>query len=185
QIPLKEIKTPVAMMGEAIITPGFYTTIPYHGNWALANASSDTVYNFLPDGNTMPFIVRTPSIHTMEPEVFLYPTALTDRYYFMHIFRKEFDFEKMKGFPGTDLVYDRQEKAIFEYTACNDDYSNKKQVYMTTIPVNDEIATWQSLEAHRLVESYEKGELKGRLKEIAAELDEESNPVIMLIKHKK
>jgi hypothetical protein len=35
------------------------------------------------------------------------------------------------------------------------------------------------------VESYKKGELKGRLKEIAAELDEESNPVIMLIKHKK
>ena len=27
--------------------------------------------------------------------------------------------------------------------------------------------------------------LKGKLKEIAAKLDEESNPVIMLIKHKK
>lgn len=33
--------------------------------------------------------------------------------------------------------------------------------------------------------SYKKGQLKGRLKEIAATLDEESNPVIMLIKHKK
>ena len=34
-------------------------------------------------------------------------------------------------------------------------------------------------------EAYEKGQLKGRLKEIAATLDEEANPVIMLIKHKK
>jgi hypothetical protein len=56
---------------------------------------------------------------------------------------------------------------------------------MKTQPVNGEIiATWQSLEADKLVEACEKGQLKGRLKEIAAELDEEDNPVIMLIKHK-
>ena len=30
-----------------------------------------------------------------------------------------------------------------------------------------------------------KGELKGGLKEIAAGLDEESNPVLMLVKHKR
>jgi hypothetical protein len=41
------------------------------------------------------------------------------------------------------------------------------------------------LEAYQLVESYKRGELKGKLKEIAATLNEESNPVIMLIKHKK
>jgi len=52
-------------------------------------------------------------------------------------------------------------------------------------PVNSEILSWQPLQAHELVETYEKGKLKGRLKEIAAELDEDSNPVIMLIKHKK
>jgi hypothetical protein len=121
----------------------------------------------------------------MEPEVFLFPSVLTDRYYFMQTLKKEFDLATMKGFPGTDLVYDRQEKAIFEYTVYNDDYSNKKAVSMNTVPVNDEIATLQSLEAYQLVESYEKGELKGRLKEIAAGLDEDSNPVIMLIKQKK
>ena len=36
-----------------------------------------------------------------------------------------------------------------------------------------------------LVEAYEKGQLKGKLKEIAANLDEESNPVVMLLKKKK
>lgn len=51
--------------------------------------------------------------------------------------------------------------------------------------VDDKIASWQSIEASQLIEDYEKGKLKGRLKEIAASLDEESNPVIMLIKHKK
>jgi hypothetical protein len=52
-------------------------------------------------------------------------------------------------------------------------------------PVNHEIAACQSLEAPDLVEAYGKGELKGRLKEIAAGLDEDANPVIMLIMHKK
>lgn len=52
-------------------------------------------------------------------------------------------------------------------------------------PVNHEIESWQVLEAHELVKSYEKDQLKGKLKEVAATLDEESNPVIMLIKHKK
>ena len=51
-------------------------------------------------------------------------------------------------------------------------------------PINHEITSWNSLEAYQLVESYNKGELKGQLKEIASKLDEDSNPVIMLIKHK-
>jgi hypothetical protein len=82
-------------------------------------------------------------------------------------------------------MYDRQEKAIFEYTVYNDDYADKTPVSMKSTFVNKGIAVWQLLEAHKLVEAYENGKLKGRLKEIAAELKEEDNPVIMLIKHKK
>lgn len=41
------------------------------------------------------------------------------------------------------------------------------------------------MEAYKLVEAYNNGELKGELKNIAAELDEESNPVIMIAKDKK
>ena len=54
-----------------------------------------------------------------------------------------------------------------------------------TIVNNDEIAFMEKIEAFELVEAYEKGQLKGKLKDIAAELDEESNPVIMLAKYKK
>jgi hypothetical protein len=82
-------------------------------------------------------------------------------------------------------MYDRQEKAIFRYTVYNDDYSNKRQAFMNRGPVNGEIATLQNLTAYHLVEAYRQGQLKGRLKEIAATLDEEDNPVIMLVKHKK
>ena len=85
-------------------------------------------------------------------------------------------------------VYDKQKNAIFECKVYNNDYDEKKPVSMKPLgarPENAEIATWQVLESYQLNEYYSKGQLKGRLKEIAAKLDEDSNPVIMLIKYKK
>ncbi|GEM_PF-4940917 len=43
---------------------------------------------------------------------------------------------------------------------------------------------YKILEAEYLIDAYKKGELKNKLKEIASTLDEESNPVIMLVKYK-
>ncbi|GHU77128.1 hypothetical protein FACS189414_3980 [Bacteroidia bacterium] len=83
-----------------------------------------------------------------------------------------------------DPVYDKQEKTIYRYSLYNSNYSNKQQVYWSEA-LNQKIATWQHLEAPDLVEAYKEGRLKGKLKEIATELDEDSNPVIMLLKHKK
>jgi hypothetical protein len=156
-----------------------FPIIPYHDGWILTESSSDTVYRFLPDYSMIPFMIRTPSVQSMTPEIFLFPRILTDRYYLMETVKKEPDP------PKTDLVYDRQEKTIYEYTLHNDDYSNKKTVDMIQKNINDGIVFWELIEAYQLVESYEKGELKGKLKEIAAGLDAEDNPVIMLVQNKK
>jgi hypothetical protein len=180
-VPVKEIKTPTVMKEGITVTPGFHRIVPYRGYWVLADASSDTLYTYhLLDG-VKPFIARTPSIHSMDPEVFLYPTVLTDRYYFMYALKKELDFTTFK-FPGTNLMYDKQENTLFKYTMYNDDFSTKKQVYWSN-PVNQEIASGQSLDAFELVDAYNEGKLKDRLKDIASRLDEESNPVIMLVKY--
>lgn len=44
------------------------------------------------------------------------------------------DFEIFKGFAGIDLVYDKQEHAIFEYSMYNDDFSDKEQVSLEQKP---------------------------------------------------
>ncbi len=145
------------------------------------------LYHSLPDANTtIPHIVRTPSIPTMDPpEVFLMPTVFTDRYYFMSLLKAEFNFETGRGFPISGLMYDRLENSLFIPKIYNGDYTSKREVDMTSRPLDEEFVIRQSLQAHELVEAYGKGRLKGKLKEIATTLDEESNPVIMLIKHKK
>jgi hypothetical protein len=192
QIPFEEKKSIVVKskdetsgMTYAYTPPSIHPIIPYFGNWILVELSADTVYRYSPDHTIKPLIVRTPTIQSMNPEVFLCLSTLTDRYYFMEAIKKEFNWGTGDGFATTNMVYDKNEKALFEYTVYNGDYSNKEKAYLKNKPVSEEIITWQYLEAPDLVQAYEKGQLKGRLKEIAAGLDEESNPVIMLAKYKK
>lgn len=185
RIPFKEYKTPIVRKDELTVVPEFHMMFPSQGDWMLVNTSSDTLYNYLSDGNMYPVIVRTPSISSMETEAFLFPTVITDRYYFMRTMKKELDYKTFKGFPSTDLLYDKQEKTLSQFTMYNGDFTNKKQISFLFKPRNSEIAISQSLQAPDLVEAYEKGQLKGELKEIAATLDEEANPVIMLVKYKK
>jgi hypothetical protein len=166
--------------------PDFHRTIiPYNGKWIFLEHSSDTVYTFLPDYNLRPFLVRTPSIQSMDSEVFLILRLFSDRYYFMETIKNIYDFDKDKGFPKTFFMYDTQEKVFGGYNVYNGDYSTKKEIYMSALTLGNHEESWQRIEAFDLVESYKKGELKGKLKEIAATLDEDDNPVIMLIKQKK
>lgn len=185
QIPFKEVETPVVMKDEIVVTPGFNLISLKQNGWVLTRTSSDTIYTYHPDGRIAPLIIRTPFIHEMEVKVFLFPCVLTDRYCFMRSLRKELDLKTMKGFASTDLVYDKQEKALYQSTVYNDDYLDKKQVSLEANPVNHEIAAIRSLGAAELVEARDKGQLKGKLKKVVANLDEESNPVVMLIKYKE
>ena len=179
-IPFKQKKsTEFVNSGNLVSFYFYYPILPFQDSWILSESSSDTVFRLLPDYSMVPFIIRTPSIQSMSPEVFLFPKIITDRYCFMDRIKMENNFTK------TDLVYDRQERTIYEYTLQNDDYVNKKLVNLSVWETNnDRIAFWQKIEADELIKSYKRNELKGELKKIAEELDEESNPVIMLIKHR-
>ena len=110
--------------------------------------------------------------------------TLTDRYYFMETLRKEIILPIMKIPAPTELMYDKPENSIFTPAVFNGDYVKKQKVDMTSHSVNSgRIAAFQNLEAYQLVEACKKDELKGKLKEIAAGLNEGSNQVIMVMKY--
>lgn len=191
ELPYEHKISPFLSKGGWAAGPRNTELISQNGSWVLVEPSTDTIYSYSQDHSIKPFIVRTPPIRSMAPEVFLYPSILTDRYYFMQTTKKQWDFEKETGFPRTDLVYDKQEDAIFECVVYNNDFVDQTPVNMwyehgiLKIINNDGIAFIKKLEANELVEAYEKGKLKGRLNEIAAGLNEESNPVIMVAKYKE
>lgn len=187
QIPFKEKKTIVMRvpiegkkgMNYAFMPNTVYPIVPYLDGFVLDDISADTMYQYTSDHVQIPLIVRTPPVHTMIPETFLLPILLTDRYYFMEAITKE------KEFPSSSLVYDKQENTLFRYKVYNSDYTNKKEAFLLNKPLKGDIPSWQYLEAWELVQDYKNGNLQGHLREIAATLDEEENPVIMLIKRKR
>lgn len=185
-IPFKTINTPIVTEGDEFVASYSYQIRLSNGEWTLIDTSSDTLYNYASDGTLRPFVVRIPPSHTMEPEVFLYMGIHTDRYYFMQTVKNIFNFEKGNGFYTDELVYNKEENAIFQATVLNGDYTEKRPVAMTAVSINREIEGATTLNAFHLIEVYEKNKLKeGELKDIASILDEEDNPVIMLIKQKK
>lgn len=167
--------------------PGPYSRItPFNGNWILLEPSSDTIYTLMPDCSLRPFIVRTPSIHTMDPEVFMIPRLISNRYYFMEGIKNVYDFRKEEGFPKTYFVYDTQEKEFSRYIIYNGDYTSKNEFYMVMLtPINAQGESWATLNAFDLCRDYKKGKLKGKLKEVAATLEEDDNRVVMLVKSKR
>ena len=190
QVVNTNIKIPINQEYIMDIDHDFNTFIPFYDKWILMDPSSDTIYTLLPDYSMTPFVVRKPTIYSMNPEVYLCPGLLTDRYFFMETLKNEYVHRfytpgTLEPFPIIKLMYDSQELKIYKYTIYNDDYTIKKTVSFSTSIKNKEIPLWQKIESYELVESYKKGELKGKLKELAATLTEEDNPIIMLIKYKK
>lgn len=169
--------------------------VPYGDRWLLTEPSCDTVYTYSPADGLKPFIVRTPSIQSMSPEIFLFSGVVTDRYCFMQTVKKELNLAMMDTYyrlMRTDLVYDRETKEVSEYVLYNDDFTKEvpianlvDEIFDLTVFNNDEIAfTWR-INTPELVEAYQEGHLKGKLKEIAAGMHEEDNPVIMVAKYKR
>jgi hypothetical protein len=188
EIPYKE-KISSAVSGPRNVMPiRNRRLVPHHDNiFSLVETSSDTIYGLMPDYSMIPLIERIPAVQSMSPPVFLFPAVLTERYCFMQTVKNEWNWETQTGHDRVNLMYDRHEKALFECVVYNADFAGKQPVLMTSeVPFgNDEIALVQKLEVEDLVEALEKGQLKGKLKEIAATLNEESNPVLMLVKYSK
>ena len=188
--PFKEKKLLIQLLrhegGTRSARPGNYSRItPFKGSWILLEPSSDTIYTLMPDYSLRPFIARTPPVHTMDPEVFVVLKLVSDRYYFMESVKNVYDFSKEEGFPRTYFVYDTQEKDFFRYIIYNGDYSYKKEFYMSMLtPINSKGELWATINAFELCKDYEKGKLKGKLKEVAATLGEDDNRVVMLVKHR-
>lgn len=165
-----------------IYLPGNFPALtPAPGNWLLSSLASDTIFRLLPDFTKEPFMVRTPPIHSMRTKTFMSPILVTEDFFFLFSLD-----ENIRS--GERLVYSVQENAAFRFSLYNGDFLPAREVTMqfhSAFRHNREIAFIENIEAYQLLDAYENGELSGRLKEIASQLHDDSNPVIMLIKHRK
>ena len=186
KVPIEKPETVVWMEGEATITPQFGLTTATPQYWGLTRMSSDTIYHFTEDQQLRPALVRTPSIHSMDKKKFLSLVAENARYYFLYLLDKDFDLNTMKGFGTKNLMYDKRDHVTFTPVLLNNDFFEEKGISVGVHKVQAErsILSFQTLEADELIEANEKGILKENLKKIIPGLEEDSNPILMIISSK-
>ena len=187
QQPYSKVATPVftgmhEQYGEITLTPLYYLNLLTDDSWVLTRPSCDTIYSYRSKEEPQPYIIRRPSVHSMSTQVFLYPLVDLKNHCFMYSQKKEVDMKTFKGFPTTELVYDKVEKSIYRSTVYNGDVIDGEPMSMINEPLNSDALFSISLDAAELVELLHENKLQGKLKKIAGTLDEEDNPVIMLIK---
>ena len=191
-IPFERYVSPDIVFEESYSSILNYTQIPFGDQWILTEISSDTTYLLSQDYQLKPFIVRTPTASEMNPEVYLYAGVMTDRYYFLQTVDKAYNRETKVGFQTRELLYDTEEKSVYEYVVYNDDFTDERPLNLVRqfpnmlLPVNKgDVAYVSKIDAPDLVEAYNDGKLRGPLKDIASKIDEEDNPVILIAKYKR
>lgn len=146
----------------------------------IADKSSDTVYLIEKDAKLKPLFVRIPAVLGRNPAILLDATKLTDRYFF---FTKEvYDYEgdNAKGITSSfELVFDRNKHELFEMELENRDFIGKYSFHSFNISSGkNQVAGY--FDADELYEAFREDKLSGRLKEIAATIKEDDNPVLMI-----
>lgn len=153
--------------------------------YIITSFSSDTTYLLTSNLQLKPIGVRIPPVSSQDVPVFLLPVKNTPRYYFMSTIKKE------DSFPTKAYMMDKKTNQIYYL---KDYFKNKDYIglkvhldmfgpsVLADLPNN---VCVQSLNITKLCEAYEEGKLSGKLKDIAANLKEDDNPVLMIIKFRE
>ena len=182
----KEINLRIRKEGGLNANVGMDMMSHQRGEHIISSYAADTIFRLTPDFKLQPLVAKTPASRSMETPVFMAYTGQTPRYLFVNTIKKEYDFEKQTGYPSVDYIVDKTDNQIYERgSITNNDYQGQ-EVYMEDINADQPSDIYlQSIRASSLVEAYEKGKLSGKLKEIASKLEEDDNPVLMIMKLKR
>lgn len=162
----------------------FNAIIRNNEKYIIGELSSDTIYSYSGSKVKTPLMTRIPSVYDMDPAIMLIPELkLADKFFFTSV-KREFDFKTMKGFPEKSMIYDYRVDDFFEYTLVNKDYPAQKFSlnYAGKIGGNEKNTLYQLIPSEKLVVANMEGKVFGKLKEIAGKLEEEDNPVLMIVK---
>jgi len=85
--------------------------------------------------------------------------------------------------PSTPLVYDKQERYLYENEVYNADFKKHTRVGLN-VDGSVKGGAYAVINADKILDAYEEDNLQGPLVDIAAQLDAEDNPVVMLMREK-
>jgi hypothetical protein len=150
--------------------------------FCLNMLTNDTLYKLTSDFAIEPIIARSPSFQKMASTWGIID-AETPNYRFMTLAK-----DGKSNFSTTSLFFDKRTGEISKQNFYNaDDLSRNKITFGENakgIRTIDNNQYCLSIPAYLLTEMYENGKLTGKLKEIASNIGEDDNPLLMVVKFK-
>lgn len=158
-----------------------------YDGWVVGDVSMDTLCLYS-KGKLSPLLIRTPSVYATEPPIISFPTLRTPDYFLFETLPLEFDFKNpQQGFITNTLAYDYTQGKVFECTLLNRDLPGGGSIDLNGsghINTPWRNAVFSMIPLERLLDAREEGKVSGPLKDIAAQLTEESNPVLVVARLK-
>ena len=161
-----------------------YPIVRINDGFLLSDLSSDTIYKLSYNLDYKPYIVRKPSILTMNPPVFLRACLETSKYLLYSVVKKEWN--ENNEFPSKAYVFNKETKRVNEQKIVNKDFP-MCDIFLDPGVINYDIDSNHGLirlNAEDLVTAYNENKLQGELKIIARNLIEDDNQVLMFLDFK-
>ena len=165
----------------------------YGDHFLIADLSADTLYILSKERSLTPVLARTPSVYAQDPFVAWSVGLMTEK--FISIATVKYDFEAMRTaalnnqpmpqISGEEYLFYFQNHEFISPNFINADWPARNPgIGMYKVSMDEKNMSAEIIQAERLVEALEKGELSGKLKEVAQTLTYDDNPVLMLLRYK-
>ena len=162
--------------------------IRYYDGWIIGDVSMDTICTYSPQGKLSPLLCRTPSVYNKETPIIAFPSLMTSGFLILEYFQLKFDFSKpVQGFKTNELVYNYSKGEVYGLNQLtNRDFSGQSIGFNSAGHIDSPWwnAMFNLIPTERLLDAREEGKLSGPLKDIAAQMTEEDNPVLMVTRFK-
>jgi hypothetical protein len=152
-------------------------------NYVIADVSSDTIYKLNKNKDLTPFMNRRPSVHSSSLIKTFNAMLLTDNFLLLDLY--VFDFSRIDDFydAAPSFMYEFETNSLSKVKFVNEDFpAGTWKPGRINIPQKN--TTADMIWMVTLFEAYEKKQLKGKLEQLVATLDEYDNPIVMITKFK-
>ena len=167
--------------------------VKYGNDFIFADISSDTLFSLSKDHILKPLLVRTPLVHDQDVPVVWSVGFKTDSFILIH--SSEYDFKSMKKAVLNNQPIPESKSAVYLYYVksniivtpnfVNRDWPSKRaHLSMRNVSMDEKNMSVDIIQAEKLTEALEKGELQGELKEVALSLASDDNPIVMVVRFK-
>ena len=183
--PVTRVNQTVSFQRDGVTWRSYISAVPfvsYNDGFLLDIWTTDTVFLYR-NRELLPFLVRTPQIHSMNPVVILESFIVAGNYQFLHTRRLQAVGGGSAVLPVTHLMRNKITGSMYRPRIIFDELGKEIRISQSMARNNNRLGLI-SLDLTELQDANDEGRLSGRLREIVENSEEDGNNVFMLLHFK-